>query len=98
MTRCPLDKGTLGQYYLPLSEVDTTSFGTNINHLTNHAKVDGVLVPSSFRESHTKGNDKINEGRSSKKQYCKQLKNWAKLASCISNIGPIYIYIIIGCC
>jgi hypothetical protein len=23
MTRCPLDKGTLGQYYFPLSEVDT---------------------------------------------------------------------------
>jgi hypothetical protein len=23
MTRFPLDKGTLGQYYFPLSEVDT---------------------------------------------------------------------------
>jgi hypothetical protein len=23
MTRCPLDKGTLGQYYFPLLEVNT---------------------------------------------------------------------------
>jgi hypothetical protein len=46
MTRCPLDKGTLGQYYFPLSEVDTiVSHYTTSYVATSALKIPDMVSP-----------------------------------------------------
>jgi hypothetical protein len=46
MTRCPLDKGTLGQYYSPLSEVDNIVSHYATSYLaTNTLKILDMVSP-----------------------------------------------------